>query len=119
MAEYIDRDKVYELIGQTGVARVHVSDIDTLPTVDIDPESLRPVARWEYDPNGMDFGLGAWLCSRCRERNNNIGGSNQIDPYMFVGSKYCPNCGARMVKGRPRGEILDPAAVFAKGGCLR
>ena len=46
MAEYIDRDKVYELIGQTGVARVHVSDIDTLPTVDIDPESIRPHGRW-------------------------------------------------------------------------
>lgn len=46
MAKYIERDKVYELIGQTGVARVHVSDIDTLPTVDIDPESIRPHGRW-------------------------------------------------------------------------
>ena len=46
MAKYIERDKVYELIGKTGVARVHVSDIDTLPTVDIDPESIRPHGRW-------------------------------------------------------------------------
>lgn len=26
--DYIERNKIYELIGQTGVARIHVSDMD-------------------------------------------------------------------------------------------
>ncbi|MGN0983329.1 MAG: hypothetical protein ACI4OI_00685, partial [Gemmiger sp.] len=62
----------------------------------IDPESLRPVSHWVYDPNGMDFGLGAWRCNRCKERNNNLGGPERFSPYRFVGSNFCPNCGAIM-----------------------
>ena len=61
-------------------------------------EKLEPVrhGRWVYDPNGMDFNLGAWVCSECRERNNNLGCMRRINPYQFVGSRFCPNCGARM-----------------------
>ena len=61
----------------------------------IDAEPVRH-GRWVYDPNGMDFNLGAWVCSECRERNNNLGGMRRINPYQFVGSRFCPNCGAKM-----------------------
>ena len=59
---------------------------------------LEPVqhGRWVYDPNGMDFNLGAWVCSECKTRNNNLGGMRRINPYQFVGSRFCPNCGAKM-----------------------
>lgn len=59
---------------------------------------LEPVrhGRWIYDPNGMDFNLGAWVCSECKERNNNLGGMRKINPYQFIGSRFCPNCGAKM-----------------------
>lgn len=53
-------------------------------------------AEWYYDPNGMDWGLGAWLCSKCHTKNDNLGGSKNINPYMFSGSKFCPQCGAIM-----------------------
>lgn len=53
-------------------------------------------AEWCYDPNGMDWGLGAWLCSKCHTKNDNLGGSKDINPYMFSGSKFCPQCGAVM-----------------------
>lgn len=38
----IDANEVYEIIGQTGVARVHVTDIDQIKR--IDPETL-PIVR--------------------------------------------------------------------------
>lgn len=53
-------------------------------------------AEWYYDPNGMDWGLGAWKCSKCHTKNDNLGGSKNISPYMFAGSKFCPQCGAVM-----------------------
>jgi hypothetical protein len=53
-------------------------------------------AHWKYDPNGMDWNLGAWECSACGCRNNNLGGDEKLNPLLFAGSKYCPNCGAVM-----------------------
>lgn len=64
----------------------------------IDTEPVRH-GRWLYDPDGMDFNLGAWVCSECKAKNNNLGGSKRINPYLFVGSRYCPNCGAKMDGG--------------------
>ena len=40
----------------------------------------------------------AWRCSKCGCKNNNIGGDKRINPLLFAGSKYCPNCGADMRK---------------------
>ena len=53
-------------------------------------------AEWYYDPDGMDWELGAWKCSKCHTKNDNLGGSKDINPYMFAGSKFCPQCGAVM-----------------------
>lgn len=52
--------------------------------------------KWEYDPDGNDWGLGAWRCSLCQCKNDNLGMGKHINPYQFAGSKYCPNCGAKM-----------------------
>lgn len=74
-----------------------VSMIDRQPAVDAVPVRH---GRWLYDPDGMDFNLGAWVCSECKAKNDNLGGSKRsskrINPYLFVGSRYCPNCGAKM-----------------------
>ena len=78
---------------------VGTCDIDIMPT--IDPDALRPTAHWNqlneseltgwnpefagYDP------IGSYECSNCHaEAVFNCDGE-------FVLSKYCPNCGARMV----------------------
>lgn len=52
--------------------------------------------KWIWNPNGMDFGLGAWECSECAVRNNNLPVNDKINPFLFSGSNYCPNCGAKM-----------------------
>lgn len=51
---------------------------------------------WKYDPDGTDWGLGAWRCSLCGCKNDNLGMDDKISPYLYAGSKYCPHCGARM-----------------------
>ena len=60
---------------------------------------------WVWNPDGNDWGIGAWCCSECGCKNDNLGTRNDTEneflkrtPYMYAGSKYCPHCGVRMVK---------------------
>ena len=55
----------------------------------------RPRGHWVFDPDGMDWGLSAWLCSECHCKNDNISPAAE-NPYLFAGSKFCPQCGAKM-----------------------
>lgn len=79
---------------------VFKSDIDNMPTIE-----ERKTGTWEYDENGMDWNIPAWTCSECGEKNDMIPTSIQykdgprrvVNPHMWAGSKFCPNCGARMV----------------------
>ena len=57
------------------------------------------VGEWHYNPDGMDWGLGAWQCSLCGCRNDNLPMDKNIKPLRWAGSKYCPNCGAKMKGG--------------------
>lgn len=63
-----------------------------------DPMAVEEIKRgwWVYNPHGNDWGLGAWQCSLCSCKNDNLGMSKDINPYLFAGSKYCPHCGAKM-----------------------
>ena len=54
---------------------------------------------WHYNPDGMDWGLGAWECSVCGCKNDNLPMDKNINPLRWAGSKYCPNCGAKMKGG--------------------
>ena len=54
------------------------------------------VGEWIWDDNAIDWGLGAWVCSECRRKNDNLPYSKSENPYLWVSSRYCPNCGARM-----------------------
>jgi len=70
--------------------------------------AFRETASWEYDEDAIDWGIGAWVCSRCKNSNGLIPTiihqpegepqilHDQIDPYAFSGSQYCPHCGAKM-----------------------
>lgn len=62
--------------------------VDSCPT--IDPNSLRPVAHWENDPEGV--GHDVFTCSNCRAQ---IAFEDQgFFPEMDY--KFCPYCGAKM-----------------------
>ena len=58
-------------------------------------------AHWVYDPNGLDWGISAWVCSSCHCVNKNIPTMNMdiapLNPLLFSGSKFCPNCGKTMI----------------------
>ena len=52
---------------------------------------------WIWDPDGMDWGIGSWKCKNCHARPNTYWQSDStINPLRFAGSRYCPNCGAKM-----------------------
>lgn len=51
---------------------------------------------WRYNSDAIDWGLGAWECSICGCINNNLPCEKTINPAAFAGTKYCPNCGAKM-----------------------
>lgn len=59
-------------------------------------------ATWVWDNDAIDWGLGAWVCSRCHGRNNIHAGrpgyddSISANPYAWSGAQYCPHCGAPM-----------------------
>lgn len=79
--------------------------IERLENRIIKESDVAPVAHayWKWNPNGMDFGLGAWECSECHCRNNNLPMNKKMNPLMFSGSEYCPNCGAKMDGTEERG----------------
>lgn len=97
MAEYIDRDTVLDIVKRTsGDYATAWCEISKLSAADVAPVKY---GSWVYDPNGMDWDLGAWICSECGCKNDNLGMDNRIKPLLFEGSKYCPNCGAKMDLG--------------------
>lgn len=52
---------------------------------------------WVFDPDGRDWNIPAWKCSECHCRNDNIPPNlEKTNPLQWAGSKYCPNCGAKM-----------------------
>ena len=62
------------------------------------------IGHWILDPDGNDWNLPAWICSECHRKNDNIGVVEKgigADPRNWGGSKFCPECGARM-SGTPK-----------------
>ena len=59
---------------------------------------LEPVrhGRWIHDINAQDRGIGGFKCSECDAVHQNLPVVEKIHVSWFVGSKYCPNCGAKM-----------------------
>lgn len=97
MAEYIERDELYiqirKRVNNPAIRSWFGAMLAEIPAADVAPVKH---GKWVWNPNGMDWGLGAWECSECACRNNNLPMNNKINPLVFSGSKYCPNCGADM-----------------------
>ncbi|MBR3212428.1 MAG: hypothetical protein IKF70_04955 [Firmicutes bacterium] len=57
----------------------------------------REPGEWTWSPNGMDWGIGAWVCSRCGSRPETWWNTvKECHPLRCSGSHYCGNCGAKM-----------------------
>lgn len=95
---------VYRLIA--GHSDYHGDNILAALTCLAEGKEVKPIhplkiktGHWVWDPNGQDWGIGAWECSECGGLNLNIGWSEKIEPLQWMGSKFCPNCGVKMIKG--------------------
>lgn len=98
MAEYIEREALLkedftDSFVDVYDVKIFEHIIETAPAADV-VEVRHGV--WIYDTNGNDWGIGAWVCSLCHNKNDNLGIGRGINPYMFAGSKWCPQCGAKM-----------------------
>lgn len=71
-------------------------------------EEMQPEgAYWQWNPDGMDWGLGAWECSKCGCKNDNLPSMalSHLHPMNFAGSSFCPNCGRKIFGAlKPKGE---------------
>ena len=82
---YLDEDMIERL--QVAIRRIPAADV-------------RPVVHdhWEWDENGMDFGLGAWKCSECKAVPQTWWNTARANPLRCGGSRFCGDCGADMRK---------------------
>ena len=108
MAEYIDREALYEKAywhGEhpdvdnpfpDGVDAIDIEDVDAIPAADVAPVRY---ARWEeadwVEPDCHGFGIirtpkAALRCSNCK---------NCFKKELLWKDNYCPNCGCRMDGG--------------------
>ena len=82
------------------VPYITVLDVERAPTV-------ANRGYWILDPDGMDWNIPAWVCSVCGCKNDNLPVANGVTPrtvMRFCGSKFCPNCGAKM------SEVINDAS---------
>lgn len=108
MTEYIERKRALEILHEIGGCGADTgtwadgfdkaideaySRIESVPAADVAPVKH---GQWVYNPNGHDWNLGAWECSLCHCVNNNLPGDKRFSPYAYIGSNFCPNCGAKM-----------------------
>lgn len=67
--------------------------VDEAPTID-------PVkyGHWEWNPNAYDWGLGAWVCSKCGHHDGDLPREQnpRIPVERYVYSNYCHCCGVKM-----------------------
>ena len=89
-SEYIERNKEYELIGQTGVAKMHVSDIDAIQAADVAPVQH---GRWVLLSKGACTSV--YECSLCKLRVAIASDQDKANEYLKKFFPYC-NCGAKM-----------------------
>lgn len=68
-------------------------------------QSEQKHGHWVLDPDGIDWNIPAWCCSLCGCRNDNIPPNlEKTNPLRWSGSKFCPNCGAKMDEVKQRYE---------------
>jgi hypothetical protein len=104
MSRYIDAEKVMGEINRIGGHNLCEWEtigvkalIDRQPTADV--VEVRH-GRWIFNPDGTDWGIGAWKCSLCKCKNDNLGADNRFSPHIYAGSNFCPHCGAKMYEER-------------------
>ena len=103
----IDKKTILETLEE----EIHLAEYWEEDSRDIDVVLLKSVLKllkeqeaktghWILDPNGMDWNISAWKCSECHHKHDGLpimDGVNEKNIYRWAGSRFCPNCGVRMV----------------------
>lgn len=92
LCEYLNFGSEYGAgVSTRGMFRLILS---TVPAVDVVPVVH---GKWEWNPDGTDWGIGAWVCSVCNSKPETWWAAvHKLNPLCCSGSKYCSNCGAKM-----------------------
>lgn len=98
MSEYISRDAAI-----LWATKALVDDFDAY-NVKASLQKIRAAdvvevvhASWVWNPDGMDWGIGAWVCGKCKSRPETWWNTvKESHPLRCSGSRYCGNCGAKM-----------------------
>lgn len=94
MAEYIERDFALDVVKRTsGDYAAAWAEIANAQAADVAPVVH---GKWQYNKDATDWGIGGYVCSECKNKNNNLPCNRVKSVKMFSGAKYCPNCGAKM-----------------------
>lgn len=97
MAKYIEVPENFiierQIMNEPDTVGVRRIDLSFLPAADVAPVVH---GKWEYNKDATDWGIGGYVCSECKNKNNNLPCSRVKSVRMFSGAKYCPNCGAKM-----------------------
>lgn len=56
----------------------------------------RPVGKWVWNPNAIDWNIGGYECSNCGYVNTSLGTEKHYLKSDFAASHYCTNCGRKM-----------------------
>ena len=85
----------------TGLIFISPEDVaNTILRVSEEMESVLPVkhAHWKWDEDGVDWGIGAWVCSNCGLMfpDFDIATNKNRRIELWAHSKYCGHCGAKM-----------------------
>lgn len=94
--EYLRHDSFSNPYFRSQACQQAMNVLDTVPAADV-VEVVH--ASWEWDPDGMDWDIGAWKCSSCGSKAETWWATDEKEvPLRCAGSHYCGNCGATMRK---------------------
>lgn len=110
--EHFDGILVYDESGETAANEIEDILLGLTPFIPIVSRTdVRSVVRghWVWNPNGMDWGLGAWCCDQCRIKAETWWANDRRNnPLRCSGGRFCGNCGADM---RPEPPAETPAPI--------
>ena len=91
MSDLIRRDDAIIAVCLSTTRDSATDTIKELPTAE--PK----VGKWIWNPDGIDWGLGAWVCSKCKCKPETWWEADKrYNPYQCAGGHFCGNCGAKM-----------------------
>ena len=102
MSDTISRQAAIDalMVAVDDVGVLDAEDIETVFALLPSAQPERKTGRWIWNPNGMDWNLGAWCCSECKFKAETWWANDEkYNPLMCSGGTFCGNCGARMNGG--------------------